>query len=169
MTTTTTGLSAMTAAILAVNLFAATPVVVIKPSVVVIAAPVQVDDEFRKPAGDASVRCFNLNTKRFDTLSASLDLSDAQQNLIQTAKIEIIAEALKRMLAQPIAQRNLDKSTGTAGAQTRELREATKNLESYDAGSEFVQRLWKILTPSQIENYLQIAAMNIDIKTVAKN
>jgi hypothetical protein len=167
-------LSLMAAALLGAELYAATPVVVIKPSVVAIAAPLplplplQVDYEFRKPAGDAAVRCFNLNTKRFDSLSASLDLTDAQQKLIQTAKIEIIAEALKLMLAQPIAQNNLDKSTGTSGTQTRELRQATKNLESYDAGNEFVQRLWTILTPDQIEQYLQTATMNIDVAPVSK-
>jgi hypothetical protein len=157
----------VSAALLTTNLFAATTGLAIKPIATVVALVVPNDAEFRTPLRERTARCFHLNTARFDALSLQLELSTSQQIQILHAKTEIVAEALARVVAQALAQQTLDKTIVSLTDQTRELREATKSLDSYDAGSEFARRLWLIFTPSQTETYLRIAATNVDI-TAAK-
>jgi hypothetical protein len=165
---TTGSLWLVSAALLATNLFAATTGLVIKPvASVTIAIPN--DAEFRRPISDRAVRSFHLNTVRFDALSIQLDLSTRQQIQIQHAKTEIVAEALARIVAQALAQQYLDKSVASGADQTRELRQATKSLESYDAGSEFARRIWEILSPAQTQTYLRIAAVNVDVAKISDN
>jgi hypothetical protein len=124
--------------------------------------------EFRQPGTTQVGASFRLDTTRFDAISAKLELLAAQAQAIAQAKSEINAETRKLLAAQREAQRILDDCAGACAAERRDLAAATKSLQSFDAGGEFLRRLWTILRPSQQETYLRVATMNIDLKTVAK-
>jgi hypothetical protein len=124
--------------------------------------------EFRQPATTQPGVSYRLDTSRFDTISAKLELSATQLQEIAQAKSEINAQTRLLLAKQREAQRVLDECTSDCAALRRELVAATKTLQAFDAGGEFLRRLWTILRPGQQEIYLRIATMNIDLKTVAR-
>ena len=138
----------------------------IKPAQVATAA--KDPSEFRKPTSARATNSFALDTSRFDSVSAKLNLDDEQKKKIAGAKSDIAARANALIKAQLAAQAALDTCQGDCTAARTRLLQATKDLQRFDAGAQFASHLWQILRGSQLETYLRIGTVNVDVKVAGR-
>lgn len=96
---------------------------------------------------------YSLDSSRFDSVSATLDLSKGQAQQVSNAVSEINEKGAKLAKAQTNAQNKLDHCSGNCESELRNLARATTDLKNYDSGIEFDLRLRGILHRSQAATY----------------
>jgi hypothetical protein len=105
------------------------------------------------PSAPAADLRYVVNTSFFDSVSTKLDLNEEQKKEISRIKYDI-GDRISRLksVQQKAQQRYLD-CDGPCGNETRKLDEATRELQTFDADSEFAQRVSRILLPTQMDTY----------------
>jgi hypothetical protein len=103
------------------------------------------------PAVDAIY--YSLDSTRFDSVSATLELSKGQAQQVANAVSDINEKGAKLAKAQTNAQSKLDHCNGNCESELRNLARATAELKSYDSTTEFDLRLRGILRPNQAATY----------------